>query len=59
MAESPLPHARAPTGALPCFMVEFCWKTRILLEFLTTHVPFLWGREVRGSKYPQACLNQT
>lgn len=35
-------------------MVEFCWKTWILLEFLSTHVPFLWGREVRGSKYPQA-----
>lgn len=59
MAESPHPIPSHRTGALPCFRVEFCWETRTLLEFLTTHVSFLWGREVRGSKYSQACLNQT
>lgn len=62
MAESPHPipsHPCATTGALPCIRVEFCQKTWTLLEFLTTQVSFLWGREVRGSKYPQDCPSQT
>lgn len=44
--------------ALPCARVELCRKTRILLEFFTTHVSFLWGREVRWGKYPPNCPSQ-
>lgn len=42
----------AATGALPCIRVELRWKIWILLVFLTTHVSFLWDREVRWGKYP-------
>lgn len=42
----------AATGALPCIRVELCQKIWILLVFLTTHVSFLWDREVRRGKYP-------
>ena len=56
----PQSRPRAAARALPCTRVELCRKTWMLVVFLTTHVSFLWGREVRWGKYlPPDCPNQT
>ena len=58
MPPSP-PQPWTTAGPLPCIRVELCWKIRILLLFVLTHVSFLQGRELRRGQRPPDCPHQT